>query len=203
MACILLRGARNGSRRGCGGRATIRRSFNDSDVKSRGCVVALRLAWQWPTMMLRERSCRCDGIVFISATALTPRQSGTKRAISATFQSLKLLSGRRRRCPRTAPHEYLFPSQPTKMCAEPKRPYRWDCGKQLRALAKSAGVRDIRIHDLRHAGAPILMTLRVSDPIVRKITGDRFLELERYQHLTPEVRALTVNLIARELFRAR
>jgi integrase len=100
-------------------------------------------------------------------------------------------------------HEYLFPSQPTKMCPEPKRPYRWDCGKQFRALAKSAGVRDIRIHDLRHAGATILMTLGVPDPIVRKITGHRSRELERYQHLTPEVRALTVNLIATELFRAK
>ena len=105
--------------------------------------------------------------------------------------------------PSRGDHEYLFPSRPTKMCPEPKRPYRWDCGKQFRALAKSAGVRDIRIHDLRHAGATILMTLGVPDPIVRKITGHRSRELERYQHLTPEVRALTVNLIATELFRAK
>jgi len=62
-------------------------------------------------------------------------------------------------------------------------------------------VRDIRIHDLRHAGSTILMvTLVVPDSIVRKITGHRSRELERYQHLTPEVRALTANLIATELF---
>src|SRR5262245_25780866 len=47
------------------------------------------------------------------------------------------------------------------------------------------------------------MTLGVPDPIVRKITGHRSRELERYQHLTPEVRSLTVNLIAAELFRAK
>jgi hypothetical protein len=35
-----------------------------------------------------------------------------------------------------------------------------------------------------------------------KITGHRSRELERYQHLTPEVRALTVKLIATELCRA-
>ena len=58
----------------------------------------------------------------------------------------------------------------------------------------------IRIHDLRHAGATILMTLGVPDPIVRKLTGHRSRELERYQHLTPELRAMTVNLIATELF---
>jgi hypothetical protein len=55
----------------------------------------------------------------------------------------------------------------------------------------------------RHAGATILMTLGVPDPIVRKVTGHRSRELERYQHLTPELRALTVNLIATELFRAK
>jgi hypothetical protein len=47
------------------------------------------------------------------------------------------------------------------------------------------------------------MTLGVPDPIVRKLTGHRSRELERYQHLTPEVRARTVNLIAAELFRAK
>ena len=62
---------------------------------------------------------------------------------------------------------------------------------------------DIRIHDLRHAGATILMTLGVPNPIVRKLTGHRSRALERYQHLTPELRAMTVNLIATELFRAK
>ncbi len=85
--------------------------------------------------------------------------------------------------------EYLFPSRPTARCPEPERPYRWDLGKRFRGLAKAAGVKDIRIHDLRHAGATILMTLGVPDPIVRKITGHRSRELERYQHLTPELRA--------------
>ena len=47
------------------------------------------------------------------------------------------------------------------------------------------------------------MALGVPDPIVRKVTGHRSPELERYQHLTPELRALTVNLIATELFRWR
>ena len=47
------------------------------------------------------------------------------------------------------------------------------------------------------------MTLGVPDPIVRKVTGHRPRELERYQHLTPELRALTVNLIATELFRRK
>ena len=44
---------------------------------------------------------------------------------------------------------------------------------------------------------------RVPDAIVRKLTGHRSRELERYQHLTPELRAMTVNLIATALFRAK
>jgi hypothetical protein len=47
------------------------------------------------------------------------------------------------------------------------------------------------------------MTLGVPDPIVRKVTGHRSRELERYQHVTPELRALTVNMIATELFRGK
>jgi hypothetical protein len=64
-------------------------------------------------------------------------------------------------------------------------------------------VKNVRIHDLRHAGATILMTLGVPDPIVRKVTGHRSRELERYQHLTPKLRPLTMNLVATELFRAK
>lgn len=99
--------------------------------------------------------------------------------------------------------EYVFPSKPTARCPQPERPYRWDFGKEFRALAKAANLKDIRIHDLRHAGATILMTLGVPDAIVRKLTGHRSRELERYQHLTPELRTMTVNLIATALFRAK
>jgi len=47
------------------------------------------------------------------------------------------------------------------------------------------------------------MSLGVPDPILRKVTGHRSRELERYQHLTPELRALTMNLIATEPFRGK
>ena len=115
---------------------------------------------------------------------------------AAVADALKVLPSR-------ATSQYVFPSTPTARCPEPKRPYRWDYGKEFRALAKAANLKDIRIHDLRHAGATILMTLGVPDAIVRKLTGHRSRELERYQHLTPELRAMTVNLIATALFRAK
>jgi hypothetical protein len=47
------------------------------------------------------------------------------------------------------------------------------------------------------------MTLAVPDPIVSKVTGHRSRELERYQRLAPEVRALTVSLFATELCATR
>jgi integrase len=115
---------------------------------------------------------------------------------AAVVDALKALPSRKN-------SEYVFPSTPTARCPEPERPYRWDYGKEFRALAKAANLKDIRIHDLRHAGATILMTLGVPDAIVRKLTGHRSRELERYQHLTPELRAMTVNLIASALFRAK
>jgi hypothetical protein len=71
-----------------------------------------------------------------------------------------------------------------------------EAGGQRRSAAE-------RAHGQRHDDATILMTLGVPDPIVRKVTGHRSRELERYQHLTPELRALTVNLIATELFRGK
>ena len=47
------------------------------------------------------------------------------------------------------------------------------------------------------------MTVGVPDPIVSKVTGHRFTRARALQHLTPELRALTVNLIATELFRVK
>ena len=128
---------------------------------------------------------------------LVRTKTGHQRHVPIPQSIVKMLNA----LPSHGTGEYLFPSRPTARCPKPQRPYRWDFGKQFRALAKAAGIQNVRIHDLRHAGATILMTLGVPDAIVRKVTGHRSRELERYQHLTPELRALTVNLIATELFR--
>jgi len=79
----------------------------------------------------------------------------------------------------------------------------WVSGATPNSGPNSPVFKDMTIHDLRHAGATILMTLGVPDAIVRKLTGHRSRELERHQHLTPELRAMTVNLIATALFRAK
>src|SRR5262245_30920442 len=111
-------GARNGSRRACGGRATIRRSFNDRDVTSRGCVVALRLAWQWADDDAKGEilSLRWDRLHLGDSpyATLVRNKTGHQRHVpipEAVIGTLKAL-------PSYGAHEYLFPSQPTKMCAE-------------------------------------------------------------------------------------
>ena len=82
----------------------------------------------------------------------------------------------------------------------PKRPYRWDVGKEFRALVRFLGLEDVRIHDLRHTGPSVLLMQGIPGDVVRKITGHRSRELDRYQHLSPVFRAQTVDLIAQVLF---
>jgi integrase len=160
-------------------------AFAGTTTMRKGEILSLR----WENLQLGDRP----------SAKLIRTKTGHQRHVplpTAVVEALKALPSR-------ATSEYVFPSKPTARCPQPERPYRWDFGKEFRALAKAANLKDIRIHDLRHAGATILMTLGVPDAIVRKLTGHRSRELERYQHLTPELRTMTVNLIATALFRAK
>ena len=96
--------------------------------------------------------------------------------------------------------EYFFPSRATARWPSPKKPYRWDFGKEFRALVRSLGLEDLRLHDLRHTGPSVLLMQGTPGDVVKKITGHRSCELERYQHLSPAFRAHTVDLIAQVLF---
>lgn len=51
-----------------------------------------------------------------------------------------------------------------------------------RALARNRGRPDPR---LRHTGPSVLLMQGIPGDVVRKITGHRSRELERYQHLSP------------------
>ena len=94
----------------------------------------------------------------------------------------------------------MFPSRATSRWPNPKKPYRWDFGKEFRALVRAQGLEDLRLHDLRHTGPSVLLMQGIPGDVVRKITGHRSRELERYQHLSPLFRAQTVDLIAQVLF---
>ena len=73
-------------------------------------------------------------------------------------------------------------------------------GKEFRALVRSLGIENLRLHDLRHTGPSVLLMQGIPGDVVRKITGHRSRELERYQHLSPLFRAQTVDLTAQVLF---
>jgi len=99
-------------------------------------------------------------------------------------------------------HEYLFPARPNarfRDASKFQKPHAWDIGKRFRRICDLAGIKDLRIHDLRHFATTMLFIEGVSDAIIRKMTGHRSEELERYKHLSPEFSKQTTELIAGRL----
>ncbi len=99
-------------------------------------------------------------------------------------------------------HEYLFPARPNVRFREVEKfqkPHAWDIGKRFRRIRDLAGIKDLRIHDLRHFATTTLFIEGISDAIIRKMTGHRSDELERYKHLSPEFSQKTTELIAGKL----
>ena len=77
-----------------------------------------------------------------------------------------------------------------------QKPHAWDIGKRFRRIRDLAGIKDLRIQDLRHFATMMLFIEGVSDAIIRKMTEHRSEELERYKHLSPEFTRQTTELIA-------
>jgi hypothetical protein len=71
--------------------------------------------------------------------------------------------------------------------------------KPFQAASERAGIKNLRIHDLRHMAATILFLRGIPEAIIRKLTGHRSRELERYEHLSPGLKRQTVELIAKVL----
>ena len=63
-------------------------------------------------------------------------------------------------------------------------------------MAKLAGVKSLRIHDLRHFAASTLTGGGIEDNIIGLLTGHKSRELRGYQHLGEELKRKTVDLIA-------
>ena len=99
-------------------------------------------------------------------------------------------------------HEYLFPARPNvrfRDASKFQKPHAWDIGKRFRRIRDLAGIKDLRIHDLRHFATTTLFMEGVADAIIRKMTGHRSDELERYKHFSPEFKQQTTELIAGKL----
>ena len=107
-----------------------------------------------------------------------------------------------RQFPSYRTHEYLFPAKPNvKYKGNFKKPHAWDLGKRFRRICKLAKITDLRIHDLRHFATTMLFIEGVPDAIIRKMTGHRSEELERYKHLSASFKQQSVELIADQLSR--
>ena len=105
-----------------------------------------------------------------------------------------------RQLPSFGKDEYLFPARPNVRFKENfSKPHAWDMGKRFRRVRDLAGIKDLRIHDLRHFATTMLFMEGVADAIIRKMTGHRSEELERYKHFSPEFMKQTTGLIAGRL----
>jgi integrase len=109
-----------------------------------------------------------------------------------------------RELPSYGHHEYVFPAKANpRFQGNFKKPHAWDLGKRFRRVAKAAGIKDLRIHDLRHFTASTLTCAGVEDNIISLLTGHKSRELRRYQHLREDLKRRTVDLIAKALQEAQ
>jgi integrase len=95
--------------------------------------------------------------------------------------------------------EYVFPADQSNVRFKGKQAYAWDMRKPFQAACERAGIKGLRIHDLRHMATSILFLRGIPEAIIRKLTGHRSRELERYEHLSPLLKRQTVELIAKEI----
>jgi integrase len=101
-------------------------------------------------------------------------------------------------------HEYVFPAKANpRFQGNFKKPHAWDLGKRFRRVAEAVGIKELRIHDLRHFTASTLTAEGVADNIISLLTGHKSRELRRYQHLREDLKRGTVDLIAKTLEDAR
>jgi integrase len=113
------------------------------------------------------------------------RDSKNKRPARLPLPKLAVVA--LKQMPSYGKSEYLFPAKPNvkyKDAAKFSKPYTWDLGKRFKRVCTKAGINDLRIHDLRHFATTMLFIEGVPDEIIRKLTGHRSEELQRYKHFS-------------------
>ena len=162
----------------------------------------------WPSGSPRHHTGRCrrvPGLPDHGAEALSVERESHRTILNGIF-NFAVKRGRFDRNPVAAVRQRPEPPGRDRIVSPAEFRKLWDKAKgdgEMRAFLALAGTRPDRARSCRCGGIASIRRMRSAIPIVRKITGHRSRELERYQHLTPELRALTVNLIATELFRAK
>jgi integrase len=128
------------------------------------------------------------------------RDSKNKRPSRLPLPKLAVLA--LKQMPSYGKSEYLFPAKPNvrfKDVEKFSKPYAWDLGKRFKRICTKAGINDLRIHDLRHFATTMLFMEGVPDEIIRKMTGHRSEELQRYKHFSTPFLQQTGERIAGQL----
>jgi integrase len=122
-------------------------------------------------------------------------KNGRPKRLSLAEEAIAAL----RALPSFEEDEYVFPADRGNVNFKGKQMHIWDIRTSFQDACDRAGIKDLRIHDLRHMATTILFLSGIPEAIIRKLTGHRSRELERYEHLSPGLKRQTVELIAREL----
>jgi integrase len=119
-------------------------------------------------------------------------KNGRPKRLSLAEEAITAL----RALPSFEEEEYVFPADRGNVRFTGKQMHLWDMRKPFQAACTRAGIEGLRIHDLRHMATTILFLSGIPEGIIRKLTGHRSRELERYEHLSPGLKRQTVDLIA-------
>lgn len=169
----------------------------DPDIELRTAILVYSMTTLRKSELLRRRwtEVHLDAQVPYVSIPITKNHDPKKVPLPAiAVEALRIL-------PSYGKSEFLFPSRPTARFPKPRKPYMWDLGKRFKSACAAAELENLRIHDLRHMGASILTEQGIAPEIIRKITGHRGKELDRYQHLSERLKSQTVDLIADVLFK--
>jgi integrase len=95
--------------------------------------------------------------------------------------------------------EYVF-TTPTGTPVGPRNDFR-----QFRKLLARAGLPPVRLHDLRHTAASLLLAQHVPARVVIELLGDSqiALTMNTYSHVAPEVSREAAELMARALWHSK
>jgi integrase len=180
--------------------ALIGQCQKEKDFELQGFIILAACTGMRKTSILSRKWSELDLDADFPYIYMPKKDSKNKRSNRLPLPNLCVIA--LKQLPSYGKHDYLFPARPNvkyKDVEKFQKPHAWDIGKRFRRIRDLAGITDLRIHDLRHFATTMLFMEGVADAIIRKMTGHRSDELERYKHFSPDFQKQTTGLIAGRL----